>query len=56
MLDGAKGDAVVLGASSLEQAERNLEAVEAGPLEEGMVGLVEGVWECVRGEAEEYCL
>lgn len=56
ILDGAHGDAVVLGASSLDQLERNLGAIEDGPLEEEMVELVQGVWESVRESAAEYCL
>lgn len=47
---------MVLGASSLDQLERNLGAIEDGPLEEEMVELVQGVWESVRESAAEYCL
>lgn len=51
-LDGKYGDAVILGASSLEQLEANLNAADAGPLDEDMVKMVEGVWEVVKGEGE----
>ena len=40
----------------MEQLKQNLKAVEAGPLEEGLAKLVEGVWEEVRGEAAKYCV
>ena len=49
-----KGDGVVLGASSVEQLGKNLEAVEAGPLSEELVKLVDGVWEEVKAEAAKY--
>ena len=45
---------MVLGASSVEQLRMNLEAVEAGPLSEEMVKLVDGVWEEVKAEASKY--
>ena len=44
----------MLGASSVEQLRRNLEAVEAGPLDEELVKLVDGVWEEVNAEAAKY--
>ena len=47
-------DGVVLGASSVEQLRKNLESVEAGPLSEELVKLVDGVWEEVKLEAAEY--
>ena len=56
ILDGAKGDGVVLGASSVEQLGKNLDAIEAGPLSDELVGLVEEVWDSVKGEAADYCL
>lgn len=56
ILDGAKGDAVVLGASSVEQLEKNLNSIEDGPLDEALVKLVDRVFESVRGEAADYCL
>ncbi|MCJ1252093.1 hypothetical protein MMC30_009331 [Trapelia coarctata] len=50
------GDAIVIGASSLEQLEENLAAIEAGPLEEGLLRVVEGVWDAVREEGVGYCV
>ena len=56
ILDGAKGDAVILGASSEEQLKANLDAIDDGPLDQKMVDLVDKVFESVTGEAAEYFL
>lgn len=50
------GDAVILGASSVEQLEKNLKAVEAGPLNTELAQAVDSVWEEVREDAAKYCL
>ena len=58
-LSARYGDAVILGASSAGQLERNLEAVEAGPLDEDLAHLINSVWledEEVRKEAGKYHL
>uniref|UniRef100_A0A7N9CIG3 NADP-dependent oxidoreductase domain-containing protein n=1 Tax=Macaca fascicularis TaxID=9541 RepID=A0A7N9CIG3_MACFA len=45
-LQGAHGDAVILGMSSLEQLEQNLAAAEEGPLKPAVVGMLikPGIW------------
>ena len=56
ILDGANGDAVIIGASSVDQLKRNLDAIEDGPLPEGIRKLVDDVWESVRDNAAGYYL
>lgn len=56
ILRAEHGDAVILGASSAEQLERNLEAVETGPLAEDLVQVVDEVWEAVKESAAQYYL
>ena len=56
VLDGANGDAVIIGASSIDQLKRNLDAIEDGPLPEGIRKVVDDVWESVRDDAAGYCL
>ena len=56
ILDGAYGDAVIIGASSVDQLKRNLDAIEDGPLPEEIRKVVDDVWESVRDNAAGYCL
>ena len=44
ILDGSKGDAMIIGANSNAQLEENLEICKQGPLPEDIVKLVEEVW------------
>ena len=39
----------------MEQLEKNLVAVKAGPLEDELVRVVAGIWEDVKEEAARYC-
>lgn len=51
-LDGARGDAVIIGAASEEQLRQTLAAVRGrGPLSEGAVARIEALWEGVRAES-----
>lgn len=45
-----EGDAIIIGASSLQQLDGNLESCKAGPLPEELVKVVEDVW----GPAKEF--
>lgn len=47
-LDAACGDAVIIGASRLEQLEENLNILEQGPLPEGLVSIINKMWEDVK--------
>jgi aflatoxin B1 aldehyde reductase len=55
-LSTENGDAVVLGASSVEQMQKNLDAIDAGPLPEELLRLVEDVGEALKGRAALYHL
>lgn len=56
ILDGAYGDAVIVGASSVNQLKKNLDAIEDGPLPERITKVVDDVWESVKDNAADYCL
>jgi aflatoxin B1 aldehyde reductase len=47
-LSGEYGDAVIIGASKVEQLRENLEIYEAGPLPDEIVQTIEGVWPSVK--------
>ena len=49
-LKGELGDAMIIGASSFQQLEENLEICKAGPLPADLVRVVEDVW----GPAKEF--
>lgn len=51
---GAHGDAVILGMSSLEQLEQNLAATEEGPLEPAIVQAFDQAWHLVAHECPNY--
>ncbi|ELW68552.1 Aflatoxin B1 aldehyde reductase member 4 [Tupaia chinensis] len=53
-LQGARGDAVILGMSSLEQLEQNLAATEEGALEPAVVEAFEQAWHLVAHECPNY--
>lgn len=50
-LDGGKGDALVIGASSVEQLEQTLDALEEGPLSNEALEMIDGIWELVKADA-----
>jgi hypothetical protein len=57
MLDGGKGDSIVIGARTIEQLEGTLRVCKnGGPLEEDVLELVERCWEEIErsGEATHY--
>lgn len=43
-LSSMYGDAIVIGGSSLDQVKANLDACVDGPLPDGLVDLIDGVW------------
>ncbi|XP_030768981.1 aflatoxin B1 aldehyde reductase member 2 isoform X2 [Rhinopithecus roxellana] len=53
-LQGACGDTVILGMSSLEQLEQNLAATEEGPLEPAVVDAFNQAWHLVAHECPNY--
>ncbi|OAG01349.1 Aldo/keto reductase [Paraphaeosphaeria sporulosa] len=56
ILDGRRGDAVILGCSSVRQMSANLDAIAAGPLSGELVEVINGVWDVVREDAASYHL
>lgn len=54
MLDEARGDAIIIGASKLNHLLQNMAAVNAGPLPEGMAEAFEQAWTTARPESPEY--
>lgn len=53
-LSEAKGDAIIVGASSVKHLEENLVDLEKGPLPEEIVDIIESVWPTVKGLAPKY--
>jgi aflatoxin B1 aldehyde reductase len=47
-LQAEKGDAIIIGASSLEQLEENLNILEQGPLPDSLLHVLERVWDDVK--------
>lgn len=55
-LDAGRGDAIVIGASSLAQLEENLQICKAGPLPPHLVQMVDEMGERVRDVAPPHSL
>ena len=53
-LDGARGDAVVLGASRLEQVATNLELSRAQPLHQDVVTFMDDWWKSTKHLCPQY--
>uniref|UniRef100_A0A8C6QY97 NADP-dependent oxidoreductase domain-containing protein n=1 Tax=Nannospalax galili TaxID=1026970 RepID=A0A8C6QY97_NANGA len=53
-LKGTYGDAVILGVSSLEQLEQNLDLVEEGPLEPVVMDAFDQAWNLVAHDCPNY--
>lgn len=54
MLSGARGDAILIGASKFNHLKQNMETVKAGPLPEEIVSAFEKAWDVCRGDSREY--
>lgn len=54
MLNGDRGDAILIGASKLSHLKQNLEAVKAGPLPMDVVEAFEAAWQITKGDSPEY--
>ncbi|CAH3151636.1 unnamed protein product [Pocillopora meandrina] len=53
-MDGACGDAVIIGASSVKHLEENLKSTKHPPLHEDVVGLFEETWGVLQGDCPLY--
>lgn len=54
MLNGDRGDAILIGASRLDHLKQNMDTVNAGPLPEDMVNAFEQAWLLTKWESPEY--
>ena len=54
MLNGERGDAILIGASKLNHLLQNMETVKAGPLPAAVVEAFEQAWDITRGDSPEY--
>ncbi|MBQ3303149.1 MAG: aldo/keto reductase, partial [Clostridia bacterium] len=54
MLDAARGDAILIGASKLNHLLGNMAAVKAGPLPEDIVAAFDEAWTLTKGDSPEY--
>ena len=54
MLDGDRGDAILIGASSLDHLITNMNSVKVGPLPDEVLSAFEKAWKICRGESREY--
>ncbi|CAH3151635.1 unnamed protein product [Pocillopora meandrina] len=53
-MDGACGDAVIIGASSVKHLEENLKSAKHGPIHEDVVALFEEAWGQIKGDCPYY--
>jgi len=54
MLNGDRGDAILIGASKLHHLKQNMEAVGRGPLPEAVTEAFERAWEITAPDSPEY--
>ena len=51
MLKSEHGDAIIIGASKVEQLQSNLDDLDKGPLPNDIVEVLNGLWEGCKGSA-----
>lgn len=54
MLNGERGDAIIMGASKLSHLKQNMESVKAGPLPEELLEAFGKAWDITRADSPEY--
>ncbi|MBQ0017916.1 MAG: aldo/keto reductase [Clostridiales bacterium] len=54
MLDGNRGDGILIGASKMNHLKQNMDAVKAGPLPEDVVEAFESAWSVSKNDCPEY--
>lgn len=54
MLNGERGDAILIGASKLNHLKQNMETLKAGPLPEEVVKAFDRAWNITKGDSPEY--
>ncbi|XP_068750546.1 aflatoxin B1 aldehyde reductase member 2-like isoform X2 [Montipora capricornis] len=53
-MDGANGDAVIIGASSVKHLKENLESTKHGPLQQDVVEVFDEAWSEIQGDCPLY--
>lgn len=54
MLNGGRGDAIIIGASKLDHLKQNMDAVKSGPLPSDIVNAFDNAWEVTKCDSPEY--
>ena len=54
LLDAERGDAIILGASRLEQLDENLNAMKAVPLDQSILDILDEGWEIIKPNCYQY--
>ena len=54
MLDGERGDSIIIGASKLSHLRQNMDTVKAGSLPQDVIDVFETAWTIVKGDSPEY--
>ncbi len=54
MLNGERGDAIIIGASKLAHLVQNMETIKAGPLPEDVTEAFEKAWAMTKADSPEY--
>lgn len=54
MLNGDRGDSILIGASKLNHLKQNMDAVKAGSLPEDVVAAFDEAWRITKGDSPEY--
>ncbi len=54
MLNGDRGDAILIGASKIDHLKQNIETLKAGPLPKDVAEAFEVAWNICRGDSPEY--
>ena len=54
MLNGERGDAILIGASKLDHLRQNMATVKAGPLPQDIIDAFEEAWSITKGDSPEY--
>lgn len=54
MLNGERGDAIIIGASKLNHLLQNMSSIKQGPLPEDITNAFENAWTITKGDSPEY--
>ena len=54
MLNGERGDAIIVGISKLSQLQGNIAALSKGELPESVVNAFENAWQITKSDCPEY--